>query len=134
MDPAARFTDLVNRPASEAHLDLMAALIGASFDRDDVLATRDRSDERIVTESAEGEREPFEVVVGHRLVGEGEDVVLEPGRRDLVDDPGVELNGQIHTPDGCPARLPPRFNRDAHSFNVPVAGSQIPGRRRELSR
>ena len=32
MDPAARFTDLVNRPASEAHLDLMAALIGASFD------------------------------------------------------------------------------------------------------
>jgi regulator of sirC expression with transglutaminase-like and TPR domain len=32
MDPADRFVELVKRPASEAHLDLMAALVGASFD------------------------------------------------------------------------------------------------------
>lgn len=32
MDPGERFVELVNRPAAEAHLDLMAALIGASFD------------------------------------------------------------------------------------------------------
>jgi regulator of sirC expression with transglutaminase-like and TPR domain len=32
MDPADRFVELVKRPASEAHLDLMAALLGASFD------------------------------------------------------------------------------------------------------
>jgi len=32
MESADRFIELVNRPASEAHLDLMAALIGASFD------------------------------------------------------------------------------------------------------
>jgi len=32
MDPAARFAELVNRPASETHLDMMAALIGAAFD------------------------------------------------------------------------------------------------------
>ena len=32
MDPADRFAELVNRPASEAHLDLMAGLIGTSFD------------------------------------------------------------------------------------------------------
>lgn len=32
MESADRFIQLVNRPASEAHLDLMAALIGASFE------------------------------------------------------------------------------------------------------
>ena len=32
MDPTDRFVELVARPASESHLDLMAALIGASFD------------------------------------------------------------------------------------------------------
>ena len=32
MDPADRFVELVNRPASESHLDLMAGLIGASFE------------------------------------------------------------------------------------------------------
>ncbi len=32
MDPAERFVELVNRPAPPMHLDLMAALIGASFD------------------------------------------------------------------------------------------------------
>ncbi len=32
MDPTDRFVELVNRPASEAHLDIMAALIGASFE------------------------------------------------------------------------------------------------------
>lgn len=32
MDPAERFVALVNRPASEAHLDLMAGLVGASFE------------------------------------------------------------------------------------------------------
>lgn len=32
MDPADRFVELVKRPASESHLDLMAALLGASFD------------------------------------------------------------------------------------------------------
>lgn len=33
MDSLSRFVDLVNRPAAEGHLDLVAALIGASFDR-----------------------------------------------------------------------------------------------------
>lgn len=32
MDPAERFAEQVNRPASESHLDLMAALIGAAFE------------------------------------------------------------------------------------------------------
>ena len=32
MESADRFIELVNRPASEVHLDLMAALIGASFE------------------------------------------------------------------------------------------------------
>ncbi len=32
MDPAERFVELVNQPASRSHLDLMATLIGASFD------------------------------------------------------------------------------------------------------
>ncbi|MGB8860627.1 MAG: transglutaminase-like domain-containing protein [Ilumatobacteraceae bacterium] len=32
MDPADRFVELVNRPAAEAHLDVMAALIGAAFE------------------------------------------------------------------------------------------------------
>ena len=32
MDPAERFAELITRPAAEAHLDLLAALVGASFD------------------------------------------------------------------------------------------------------
>lgn len=32
MDPAGRFAELITRPAAEAHLDLLAALIGASFE------------------------------------------------------------------------------------------------------
>lgn len=32
MDSAERFTTMVNRPAAAPHLDIMAALIGASFD------------------------------------------------------------------------------------------------------
>jgi regulator of sirC expression with transglutaminase-like and TPR domain len=32
MDPTDRFVELVNRPASEAHLDIMAGLVGASFE------------------------------------------------------------------------------------------------------
>jgi regulator of sirC expression with transglutaminase-like and TPR domain len=32
MDPAARFAELIGRPAAENHLDLMAALIGAAFE------------------------------------------------------------------------------------------------------
>lgn len=46
MDPAERFVELVNRPASRTHLDLMAALIGAAFDAeadvDKVLLDLDR--------------------------------------------------------------------------------------------
>ena len=32
MDPADRFAELIRRPAAEAHLDLLVALIGAAFD------------------------------------------------------------------------------------------------------
>ena len=50
MDPAERFVELVNRPESRTHLDLLAALIGAAFDAeadvDKVLLDLDRlSDE-----------------------------------------------------------------------------------------
>lgn len=34
MDPAERFATMVNRPSAAPHLDLLAALIGASFDAD----------------------------------------------------------------------------------------------------
>lgn len=33
MDPAAHFVELINRPAGEVQLDLLAALIGASFEQ-----------------------------------------------------------------------------------------------------
>ncbi|MEQ1872310.1 MAG: transglutaminase-like domain-containing protein [Ilumatobacteraceae bacterium] len=36
MDHAGRFVELVNQPVPQAHLDLMAALIGASFEPTDV--------------------------------------------------------------------------------------------------
>ena len=46
MDPAERFVELVNRPAAENHLDLLAGLIGASFepaaDVGDVIVGLDR--------------------------------------------------------------------------------------------
>ena len=52
MDPAARFTELVNRPASETHLDMMAGLIGAAFET-----------------SSGGAAETADAVVGQVIVG-----------------------------------------------------------------
>jgi hypothetical protein len=66
-------------------------LVGAPTDRDHVLTPLDRGDERVVAERTEVLREPLEVVVGQRLTGERQDVVLEPRRADLGD--GVASSG-----------------------------------------
>ena len=62
---------------------------------DDVLPTGDRLDERVFTERSEVAGEALEVVVGHRLIREGHDVVLEPRRADLGDGALVERAGQV---------------------------------------
>ena len=74
-------------------------------DGDDVVATLDRSDERVVAERTEVQREPFEVVVDERLAGKGQHVVLEPRRPDLGDHVVVERSRQVDTRHGRTARL-----------------------------
>ena len=59
--------------------------IGLAFHRDDVLAARNRRDERIVSERTKIERKPLQIVVAHRLIGKGENVMLKPRRADVGD-------------------------------------------------
>ncbi len=92
-------------------------LVGVSLDRDHVFAALDRSDERVVTERSEVQREPFEVVVGHRLAGEGEDVMLEPCGTDLGDRRIVEWAAEVDAGDRGTARLTRWPNLDPHQRN-----------------
>ena len=77
-------------------------------------ASLDRSDERVVTERSEVQREPFQVVVGHRLAGEREDVVLEPCGTDLGDRRIVEWAAEVDAGDRGTARLTRWPNLDPH--------------------
>src|SRR3954453_13735530 len=72
-------------------------------------ATFDRSDERVVTEGPEGEREPLQIIIGQRLRRECEHMVLEPRRPDLGDQLVVKCFTQVdsgHCRTACLTRRP----------------------------
>src|SRR3546814_12050842 len=58
-------------------------------------------DERIVAETAEIAGEAFEIVVAPPLIGESEDVMVEPGGADVGDGFGGGRAGEV---DACHAR------------------------------
>lgn len=74
--------------------------VGNAFDGDDVLPSLDRSDEGIVTKTSEGQREPFQIVIGHGLIRKRQHMVLQPGRSDLGDRVIVERGREIDAADG----------------------------------
>lgn len=119
MDPAGRFAELVNRPAPHAPLDLMAALIGASFeptaDVDSVLLALDR---------LAGECAPtFDSILAK---------LFESGRlRGNSSDYGDPRNSYLHRVIGRGVGIPITLSVCAievgRRLGVPVAGVGLPG-------
>src|SRR3546814_8125209 len=88
-------TDLLKAPvAVPVFVEQRRGLVGAAFDRDDMLSAGNGLDERIVAETAEIAGEAFEIVVAHPLIGESEDVMVEPGGADVGDGLGGERAGE----------------------------------------
>ena len=90
-------------------------LVSLAADRGDVLPSGDRGEERIVTEPAEIEREPLKIVVVDILIGEGEDVVFEPGLSHRRDGRGIKWLRQVEPGDPRPARAARRLDSQGHS-------------------
>ena len=79
-----------------------------------MLATLDRGDVRVVAERSEAQREPFEIVVGHLLVGEAEYVMLQPCQSDRRHGAVVERRREVDAGDDGSTDLTGRFDMQAH--------------------
>jgi regulator of sirC expression with transglutaminase-like and TPR domain len=118
MDPADRFVSLVNRPASESHLDLMSALIGASFeptvDVGEVVLGLDRL--------AEGRAARFESVL--HLFSDG---VLRGNTADYGDPRNSYLHQVLQRGLGIPITLSICGMEVGRRLGLPVRGIGLPG-------
>ena len=85
-------------------------LVGPALNGDNVLAAGDGRDERVFTETAEGQGEALEIIVGEFLVWKSQHVVLKPDGPDFRRQPGTDLARQIHAGDAGSASLAGRFN------------------------
>jgi len=128
MDPAARFTELVNRPASETHLDMMAGLIGAAFET-----------------SAGAAAETAEAIVGQVIVGLdhlADDCApsfdsilaalfmsgrLSGNRADYGDPSNSYLHRVLATGLGIPITLSVCAMEVGRRLEVPIQGIGLPG-------
>lgn len=119
MDPAARFTDLVNRPASEAHLDLMAALIGASFDPSADVGSVIIGLDRLADECAPS----FDSIL-MALFGSGR---LRGNRVDYGDPANSYLHRVLATGLGIPITLCVCAIEVGRRLGVPIVGVGLPG-------
>ena len=80
-------------------------LVRLALHRDDMLVAGDRADERIVAKTAEISGEALEIALAHRLVGKGEDMMVEPRGAYFGDGFGRERLGQVDTGDARAAGL-----------------------------
>jgi regulator of sirC expression with transglutaminase-like and TPR domain len=119
MDPADRFVELVNRPASEAHLDLMAGLIGTSFDVGanvgDVIVGLDR----LADECAPS----FDSILAALFVSGR----LSGNRADYGDPTNSYLHRVLATGLGIPITLAICAIEVGRRLDVPVQGVGLPG-------
>ena len=119
MDPADRFVELVNRPASEAHLDLMAGLIGTSFDVGanvgDVVVGLDR----LADECAPS----FDSILAALFVSGR----LSGNRADYGDPTNSYLHRVLGTGLGIPITLSICAMEVGRRLDVPVQGVGLPG-------
>jgi regulator of sirC expression with transglutaminase-like and TPR domain len=119
MDPAEHFASLINRPSDEVHLDLLAALVGASFDPlADVEAVRRELDELA------GRYEPtFEAIMAG-LFGSG---LLRGNSHDYGDPRNSFLHDVLTRRLGLPITLSVVAIEVGRRANVPIAGVGLPG-------
>ena len=119
MDPAERFADLVNRPAPQAHLDLLAALIGSAFDAsadvDKVLVDMDH----LASECAPS----FESILG-TLFGSNR---LRGNRADYGDPRNSYLHRVLERGVGIPITLSVCAIEVGRRLGVPIEGVGLPG-------
>lgn len=119
MDPADRFVELVNRPASESHLDLMAGLIGASFepstDVGDVILGLDRL--------ADGCAPSFDSIMS-ALFMSGQ---LRGNKADYGDPANSYLHRVLATGLGIPITLGICAMEVGRRLDVPIEGIGLPG-------
>ena len=118
MDPATRFGELINRPQPEAHLDLLVALVGASFDRragvDDVLRELDRLAQRCPA--------TFEGIVD-TLFGSG---LLKGNGREYSDPRNSYLHEVLRRGLGLPITLSVIAIEIGRRLDVPIVGVGLP--------
>ena len=119
---------LLERPVGVPVLREQRGLfVGHAVDGGDVGPSVDRVEERIVAEGTEGEGEAFEIVVGHRLVGEHQHMVLEPGPPDGGDGVGGEGAGQVDPADAGAARLTRWCDLERHLVQTSQPRSRYSG-------
>ncbi|MBI4936235.1 MAG: hypothetical protein HY828_20350 [Actinobacteria bacterium] len=118
MDPADRFVELVARPASESHLDLMAALIGASFDPSADVGSVVLGLDRL----AEGCEASFPSVLS--IFGDGR---LRGNTADYGDPRNSYLHEVLHRQVGIPITLSVCAIEVGRRLGVAVHGIGLPG-------
>lgn len=119
MDPAARFVHLVNRPAAEAHLDVMAALIGAAFDPEG-----DVGSVVVGLDHLAGECAPSFDSILETLFASGR---LRGNRADYGDPANSYLHRVLATGLGIPITLGVCAMEVGRRLDVPIEGIGLPG-------
>ena len=119
MGPAERFIDLLNRPASDTNLDLLATLIGAAFDGsadvDNVLVELDR----LASECAPS----FDSILA-TLFTSGR---LRGNTADYGDPRNSYLHRVLERGVGIPITLSVCAIEVGRRLGVPIAGVGLPG-------
>lgn len=119
MDPADRFVELVNRPASEAHLDLMAGLIGTAFDPGVSVGDVVLGLDRLADECAPS----FDSILAALFVSGR----LSGNRADYGDPANSYLHRVLATGLGIPITLAICAIEVGRRLDVPVQGVGLPG-------
>lgn len=119
MDPAERFVELVNRSAPPMQLDLMAALIGASFD-----ATADVDRVIVELDRLAASCEPSFESILTTLFGSGH---LRGNTSDYGDPRNSYLHRVLERGVGIPITLCVCAIEVGRRLEVPIAGVGLPG-------
>ena len=119
MESADRFIELVNRPASGAHLDLMAALIGASFD-----PAADPGSVLIALDRLADDCAPSFESVMSTLFGSGR---LSGNRGDYGDPRNSYLHHVLHSGLGIPITLSVCAIEVGRRLDLDIRGVGLPG-------
>jgi len=119
MDPADRFAELINRPASENHLDLLAGLIGATFDPGSDVGDVIIGLDRLADECAPS----FDSILAALFVSGR----LRGNRADYGDPENSYLHRVLASGLGIPITLGICAMEVGRRLDVPIVGVGLPG-------